>query len=534
MEHTANPQEKKPAIKASEDDQRSWIRIVTAEIPPPSLKDNTADADRLINTLKKHLAGDRVVMDLALIRDVPQALRNSHFKVGGIVFKDGEAWRVVDVADATQPLRVFGLAVDLGTSTLVLRLLDLTTGEAVDETSFVNPQIEIGADILTRIHFAAQEGGLERLQSLLLEGLNEKIRELAGRQGQSARSIVAMSVAGNTTMTHFFLGLDPYWICREPYIPAANRQELICGKELGMEVHPRAPVLVFPNVGSYFGGDVLAGVLASEMADQKDPCILVDVGTNAEVVIGNREWLMACAGAAGPALEGGVAQIGMMAGPGAIDSVAIDPSSGKLKVTTIDGHPPVGICGSGLIDLVAELYKSGYIDLQGRLVEERCGDRFMRIGGISHFIIVPAEGSGTTGPLTLSQPDIDALMRSKAAMYTILTTITNTVNVSMHEVRHFFVAGTFGSYINPRSAITIGMLPDLPLETFVPLGNTSLLGATHALLSFEAKEKIERIRKQITYLELNVNQEFMNLFTAARFIPHTDASLFPSVRVNPI
>jgi uncharacterized 2Fe-2S/4Fe-4S cluster protein (DUF4445 family) len=348
-----------------------------------------------------------------------------------------------------------------------------------------------------------------------------------------------MAIAGNTTMTHLFLGLDPHWICREPYIPVVNRPDLIKARELGLGINPEAPVLVFPNVGSYFGGDLIAGILASKMTEQDEVSFLVDVGTNAEVVIGNRDWLMACAGAAGPALESGVADMGMMAAPGVIDRVTIDPLTGAFTVGTIPerggsaenaNRGPVGICGSGLIDLASELFLAGMIDLRGKFVPDRCGERLTELDGILHLVVVPAEASGTGKPLTLSQIDIDGLIRSKAAMYTILTTISKTVNISFDEIGRFFVAGTFGSYIDPRSAINIGMIPDLPLKTYVSLGNTSLAGATLALLELNAQASLFRIRDQITYLELNVNQEFMNLFSAAKFLPHTDRSLFPSVK----
>jgi len=224
--------------------------------------------------------------------------------------------------------------------------------------------------------------------------------------------------------------------------------------------------------------------------------------------------------------------MGMMAGPGVIDHVRIGPHPGQFTIKTIGNNPAVGICGSGLIDLIAELFLAGMIDERGKYVIGKCGDRLMEIDHINHLVLVPPEDSKTGHALTLSQPDIDALMRSKAAMYTILTTITNTVNIPMHEVSRFYIAGTFGSFIDPQSAITIGMLPDLPLKTYIPLGNTSLEGATMALLSAEAREEMFRIRDQTTYLELNVNQEFMNAFSAAKFIPHTDRSLFPSVKMR--
>lgn len=511
---------------------KPWIKTISLEISQPSLKDNTADVDRLLKAIKKTLQTERVSIDFAFAKRLPHELRKYNYDVDAALFEDQNVWHLINIFPSNTKNDIHGLAVDLGSSTVVVRLVNLSNQQTENEVSFHNPQVEIGTDILARIHFAAQEGGLEKLQTLLVERLNRGIDQVAETHNICTSSIAAMSVAGNTTMTHLFLGLDPYWICREPYIPVINKPDRIRSKDLGLKLHREAPVLVFPNVGSYFGGDVIAGILASGMTEKAEPSILVDVGTNAEVVIGNSDWLMACAGAAGPALEGGVADMGMMAGPGVIDKIHIDPRSGQFAIETIGNSPAVGICGSGLIDLMAELFLAGLIDLRGKYVVGKCGDRLIDIDGINHLVIVPPEDSATGQALTLSQPDIDAMMRSKAAMYTILTTITNTVNVSMQEISRFYIAGTFGSFIDPQSAITIGMIPDLPLETYLPLGNTSLEGATMALLSAEAREQIFRIRDKITYLELNVNQEFMNAFSAAKFIPHTDKSLFPSVKVR--
>ncbi len=518
----------------------AWIKLVTPELAPPSLGDNTADVDRLVKGLRHRLDGMDVRVDFSLVKRLSRDLRACDYGVGGAVYGDGDSFRLIDVFDGRKTGAVYGLSLDLGSSTLVLRLVNLTSGETLDEISFNNPQIELGSDILTRIHFAGQEGGLEKLQGLVLDELNHQIGNLAEENDVARKSIVGMTVAGNTTMTHLFLGLDPHWICREPYIPVVNRPDLVKAGELNLKINPEAPVLVFPNVGSYFGGDLIAGILASKMTEHEAVSFLVDVGTNAEVVIGNRDWLMACAGAAGPALESGVADMGMMAAPGVIDSVVIDPDTGaftvgmiperETKVATQD-RGPIGICGSGLIDLVSQLFLMGMVDLMGKFVPDRCGKHLMEMDGIGHLIVVPAEVSGTGKPLTLSQIDIDGLIRSKAAMYTILTTISKTVNIPFSDIGRFFVAGTFGSYINPRSAINIGMIPDLPLETYVSLGNTSLAGATMALLGVDAQELLFQIRDQITYLELNVNQEFMNLFSAAKFLPHTDRSLFPSVKI---
>ncbi|MCG6881082.1 MAG: ASKHA domain-containing protein [Deltaproteobacteria bacterium] len=512
---------------------------MSPKLTAPSLGNNTADVDRLVKGLKHALAGTDVRVNFSLVKRLSRDLRRYDYGVEAVLYRDGDRWQLIDIFGGKEAKALHGLALDLGSSTLVLRLMDLSSEITLGEISFNNPQIEIGTDILTRIHFAGREGGLAKLRTLVLDAINLNTEKLVKESGVSPKSIVGMSVAGNTTMTHLFLGLDPHWICREPYIPVVNRPDVITACELALNINPQAPVLVFPNVGSYFGGDLIAGILASKMTEQEDVSFLVDVGTNAEVVIGNHDWLMACAGAAGPALESGVADMGMMAAPGVIDSVVIDPETGEFKIGTIAardgssaivGRGPIGICGSGLIDLVSELFLAGMIDLRGKFVPDRCGKRLVEMDGIRHLMVVPAYASGTGEPLTLSQIDIDGLVRSKAAMYTILTTISKTVNVSFDEIGRFFVAGTFGSYINPRSAINIGMIPDLPLDTYVSLGNTSLAGATMALLSLDAQKSLFHIRDQITYLELNVNQEFMNLFSAAKFLPHTDRSLFPSVK----
>jgi uncharacterized 2Fe-2S/4Fe-4S cluster protein (DUF4445 family) len=508
-----------------------WLTNIPLVMTPPSLNDNTADVDRVARELKKKFQTDRVVIDFSLWHRLPQMLRDSQYQVDLLAFEWQGGWNVIDVITPVKRQRVFGLAMDLGTSTVVLRLLDIASGESLDERIFPNPQIEIGTDILTRIHYAAQGDGLQRLKTLLIKGINKEIRAMARDRRIHPGAIAGISAAGNTTMSHFFLGLNPYFICREPYIPVVNRPGLIRAGELGLDVNPMAPVLIFPSVGSYFGGDLVAGILASGMTIQSEISLMVDVGTNAEVVIGNSEWLMACAGAAGPALEGGVASMGMMAGPGVIDRVRVDPVSAVFEIHTIGGLPPIGICGSGLIDLVAGLFMAGMIDLRGKFVPSKCGGRLTETDGIRSLTVVEPEKSGTAEPLMLSQSDIDGLMRSKAAMYTILTTVTQTVGVDIRTIKRFFVAGTFGAFIDPRSAITLGMIPDLPLEVYVPVGNTSLEGASRALLSREARDEMGQIRDRITYLELNVNQEFMNLFSAAKFIPHTDRSLFPSVKI---
>ena len=500
-----------------------WIRRTEISLEAPRLGDNRGDWDRLAQGIKRALGADRIEVDLPLMREIPSRLREGGYKAQAILHEIGRgAWRLMDLSTPGGEGTLWGIAADLGSSTIALRIVNLESGERAEEITLENPQREIGLDILTRIHYAAKPAGLADLQRLAAEGLNRGIQTLSEKSGVPLERIAGMTVAGNTTMAHLLLGLDPRWICREPYIPVANTFETIRAAEVGIRIHPEAPLLVLPNVGSYFGGDLIAGILSTGMSQKEEVSMLVDIGTNAEIVLGNKEWLIACAGAAGPALEGGVAGIGMAAGPGAIEKVRIDPYSGEVSVRTIQDEPPVGICGSGLIDLVAQLHLAGMIDRRGKFVTGGAV-RFHNEGdGPPSFVVVPSKASGTGEDLVLSQTDIDALLRSKAAMHTILTVMMGMVNVSVEELSTIFVAGTFGTYIDPLSAISIGMVPDLPLEKFRSVGNTSLEGATAVLLSGKGRDEAFRIRDRITYVELNVNQEFMNLFNAARFLPGRD------------
>lgn len=507
-----------------------WVRTIS--LTPPTLKDNTADTDRLLNALKTQLKTKTLDADLPLLKKLPKLLREFHYSVKCILFKDQNRWSLLDIKNSETNEPVAGIAVDLGTTRVVLRLIDMTNGRPMGETAFDNPQIEIGPDVLMRIHYADKPGGLEHLNRLIIEGLGGEIEKLCGRCGIQTTDIYVMALAGNTTMTHLFMGLEPRWIIREPYIPVINRPPLYLAEELGIHLHPRARMLIFPNVGSYFGGDLISGILYSGLSKTEETAILVDVGTNAEVVVGNKHWLIACAGAAGPALEGGVTKMGMMAGPGVIDTVVIDPHTREFSFKTIENQPPKGICGSGLIDLAAQLFLSGMIDFRGRLQAGKCGPRYLERDGVRHIVVVPKEEAFSGEDLLISQVDLDSLIRSKAAMYTILETITATVGLNLTEIEKFYVAGTFGSFIKPKSAISIGMIPDLPLERYIALGNSSLGGASLVLTTPAAVDEIDEIRDRITYLELNVNQEFMNRFSAAKFLPHTETSLFPTVKLS--
>jgi uncharacterized 2Fe-2S/4Fe-4S cluster protein (DUF4445 family) len=534
---------------------KGCVRYV--EIEKPVLGNNTADAQRLEQALKNEL-GKEVRIPWHLLKTLPSFLRSWDYKARAILFKDRHSWRLVDLVppilpDAglaesdfsgpglagpgltgSGPVRpVLGAAIDIGTTRVVIQLLDLESGKTLGEIGFDNPQVVIGPDVLARIHHSHKPGGLEQLQTLLVDGVNEHLARLCRTNGCATKDIYLLTGAGNTAMTHLFLGIEAFEIIREPYIPCVNIPDTLPARAIGLEINGNGLLFLFPNIGSYFGGDLIAGILFADLDKGQAPCLMVDVGTNAEIVVGSRDWLIACAGAAGPALEGGVSKMGMTAGPGVIDTVMIDPLTRKVEIHTIEDKKPVGICGSGMIDLAAALFLSGMIDIRGKFSRQACGNRLKEIEGILSFVLVDQIHSGTGRDIALTQVDLNSLTSSKAAMYTILEVIVkNTAGLEFEDLETFYVAGTFGSFINPSSAISIGMLPDIPLPRFKVLGNSSLGGAALLLKDPSVFDRIMEIRQSITYIELNVNQEFMNMFSGAKFYPHTDRSRFPSVSVD--
>lgn len=533
---------------------KAIVSVVHVEASPPQLSDNTADLDRLQQALAATLQdGQPLSVPYSCMTVVARGFRDAGF-AGFALLNNLEHGCSVVGFSAEEPSVVAAMALDLGTTHLEASLVNLQDGKTLAAANLENAQIRFGADILSRIHHGTaarrqqkvlaadfQDPGLDELQQTILRSINELAEELAQKASIPVQEIRALSVSGNTTMAHLFLGVDPYTLCREPYIPLFNRARGIEAGQLQLVISPVAPLFIMPSIGSYFGGDLISGILASGMARSEKTRMLIDVGTNAEVVLGNSEWLIACAGAAGPALEGGVARMGMRAGPGAIEYVAIDPQTFAIEYRTIGDVAPIGLCGSGLIDLVAALYLTQMIDIRGKFrdpskEEDKKRLAFMKKhlqsrGDETCFVLTSTSEREGAEDVVLEQIDLDAMIRSKAAMYAILRTLVNQVGIRFGELEEITVAGAFGRHINPERAITLGMLPDLPLSTYRPIGNSSLQGAEMVLLDEKARMECEQIVSSITYLELNVNQEFMIRFSGARFIPHTDPSLFPSVPI---
>ncbi len=498
------------------------------ELKPPKLGDNRSPEKRLRDGLVQELGQGPFHLPIHIARSLPGILSAADYKIQVVVVKDVCGWRICSCEPQSESVKVLGLAVDLGSTSVVFYLVDLHTGEIIQTLSKENPQRIHGEDILDRIIFA-QRGGLQRLHKEVLELFNKSASQMCTQAGADTTEIFFMTVAGNTTMCHFFLALDPSHICKEPYIPAANKFDLLSPQDLGLNINPSASIYVLPNVGSYFGGDLIAGILASGMAEREEISMLVDVGTNAEVVLGNKDWLVACAGAAGPALEGGILSCGMRAQPGAIERVEISPSDLSAKIKTIGNQPPNGLCGSGIIDLLASMFEAGLVDQTGKLLVERAPSRMIKVDHEWAYIVAPETETANGKPVYITQSDIKNLIRSKGAMYTILNVVIQSVGITFEDIENFYVAGAFGNYIDAQRAITIGMLPDIPLKKFKPLGNSAGQGAIRVLLEKDSLGKMDRICEKITYLEMNVRGDFMNQLTGALFLPHTDLSRFPSV-----
>ena len=506
-----------------------FVKKVYLELPAPSLNDNTADVDRLIKKIRKNERFSSAELSCYDFDSISATLRNSDFKVTPLLVEDKHGCRVIGVEPGDSSRRNFGVGVDIGSTRLAFYLLDLSSGKLLQKKSVDNPQIPHGEDILTRIIYARDPENKERLRRELVDCCNDTIASLAKDHGIGLHEIYCWSFAGNTTMTHFFLGLNPQNICKEPYIPVINRIPVMPVTGIGLCTNPGGVAYIFPNVGSYFGGDILAGILVTGMYRSEEVSILVDVGTNAEVVIGNKDWLIGCAGAAGPALEGGVVQVGMMAKPGAIDKVRIDRQTLEPEYSVIGDERPKGICGSGLIDLVAEMFEAGILDIQGKINTKLNHPRIKTVDDVPCYVVVFGRDSATGEDIAVTEVDIKILLKSKAAMFTILTIVARKVGLELKDISKFYVAGTFGNHIDPEKAITIGMLPDLPRERYIPVGNTSGIGAAQVLKCGHLIREVEDICNKITYIELNVNAELMAEFRGALFIPHTHRELFPSV-----
>ena len=496
----------------------------------PSLDDTMPDNERLEWALQAASGCERVVLPYFVLKKLAKVLRQSDFSVRVIAEQKNGVLTVYDVRPADNTHPVCALAIDIGTTTVSAVLVDLFTGKLLSKASAGNGQIRYGADVINRIIEQGKPGGVKRLQDAIIQQtLSPLIAAMCADAKAVASDIVRVCIASNTTMNHLFLGVDANPVRMEPYIPSFFRVEnLRCGG-LHLPVHPEAQLLIAPNIGSYVGGDITAGAFTSLIWDKDEFSLFIDLGTNGEIVFGNRDFMMSCACSAGPAFEGGDISCGMRATDGAIEAVKLDCATIEPTITVVGepGQKPVGICGSGIIDIIAELYRCGIISSKGKFVRE--GKRVVRDHhGMGRYVIAFAEESETGREISITEVDVDSFIRAKGAIFSAISIMLSSLDMDVSVLEHIYVAGGIGSGINMENAIRIGMFPDVEREKFAYIGNSSLAGAYAMARSDAAAEKVHEIAANMTYLELSTNPRYMDEFVAACFLPHTDAALFPS------
>jgi uncharacterized 2Fe-2S/4Fe-4S cluster protein (DUF4445 family) len=509
----------------------SRIRRVFLELSPPTLDDNIPDFERVRRALD-HLGFDasHLHMNYLVLKKLPTVLRESGWKATVSVFKVGAVLEVLDVFPGNAAETRYGAAIDIGTTTVVVYLVDMTNGHVIGQASTYNSQGKCGDDVITRIVYATERNGLQELQELAVGNINTMLSDLAEKNNVPHGMIDYIVAAGNTTMEHLFYGINPQFIREEPYIPVATFFPLVRGKSVGFRIDPQAIVYTMPNVASYVGGDITAGVLVSQIHKKDEVSLFIDIGTNGEIVLGNKDWLVTAACSAGPAFEGSGIKFGMRAMEGAIEEVEIDPATHEVNFRVIGDVKPIGICGSGMIDALAEMYLNGVIDQKGKIREEISSKRVRKGESGLEYVLAWRVESAINKEIVLTEADLDNLIRAKAAIYAGFATLLSQMGMTFANIEKLYIAGGFGRYIDVERAITIGMLPDLPVDRFQFLGNTSIIGAYYALLCDRLRHEAEEIARRMTYLELSVSRNFMDEYLSALFLPHTDLNAFPTVQ----
>ena len=498
---------------------------IVLKLPPPSLDDNISDLERLKRELAANGLGCLRV-PFRFMTNLARTVRKEKWEITLSAIHSEDCHEITGIFPGNRKAPQYGFAIDIGTTTVVVYLVDLTDGTLVDVASTYNSQIRFGDDVITRIVHATEHNEMENLHRAVISDINQLISILITNHEISAESIDCLVAAGNTTMTHFFLNLDPFAIREEPYIPTANIFPLSRAGDLRIKIRPDIPVYVFPCVASYVGGDIVSGLLATRMYEKEELSIFIDIGTNGEIVIGNSEWLMSAACSAGPCFEGSGIKHGMRATDGAIEGIKINPDTLEVEIKVIgDDTQPTGICGSGMIDAVAEMFLTGILDRKGRL-QKNLSDRVRDGEDGPEFVV----HYGDRQDIVLAEPDIENIIRAKAAIYAGFSTLLNEAGFTFDDVQKVYIAGGFGKFLDIEKAIILGLLPEMPKEKFEYMGNTSITGAYFCILSRKLRAQAERISMEMAYVELSVSRSFMDEYMSGLFIPHTDIDAFPGVK----
>jgi uncharacterized 2Fe-2S/4Fe-4S cluster protein (DUF4445 family) len=492
----------------------------------PSLANNIADHQRLDEGIRKKLKYRSMQMGLKIIKSLPEILREADYKITATVGLRREIAEVMDIEPGNTADQNYMAVVDMGTTTIVAHLVDAHTMKTIDAKACFNSQGIYGREV-TRRMITAEQKGVEELQRLLVEDINGLITVLGNANRVKLKDITAVVCAGNTAMGHFLLGLDPRNIRRFPYVPASVSPPPLRAAEVGLKINPRGLLYSLPGISGWVGSDITAGILFTRMNENDKLALLLDIGTNGEIVIGSREWLVATSASAGPALEGASVDCGMRAERGAIERVYLE--DGAIRFRTIDDHPAKGICGSGIIDLVAVLLAEGYINRSGRFLPDR-SPRVMEVDGVKRYILADGASSLNGRPVFITESDIENIITAKAAIFAAMKILVQRLELGFQDIERFYIGGAFGRYLDVENAIAIGLLPDIQRDRIQFVGNTSIQGAKIVAFYREALHKIERIREATTYYDLMGAEDYIEEFRKAMFLPHTDIEIFERSR----
>jgi len=503
------------------------IRKVFIRVPKPTLRDVRSDVQRLQDALEDIYGIKNVVIDYQLLKRLPNILRNSNWNATIAIWDERE---IISVEKGNTSEEAFGIAFDIGTSKIIGYLSNLLNGKLVATEFMENPQIMHGEDIISRISYASKSDvSLKELQELIVNCLNTIISEACKKSGLNPQHIYDVTVVGNTAMHHFFLGISPKHLGLSPFVPAVSGPIDEKARNLSLKVNPASSVYVFPVIAGFVGGDAVASIISTGIHEANELSMVLDIGTNTEVIIGDKHGLMAFSCASGPAFEGAHIKSGVKAITGAIEKLDIDPTSFEVNYQTIGGAKPIGLCGSAIIDAVANLLKCRVIDKEGKFTESSLSPRLGKINGEKVFVIVSKE-EGATHDIMVTQKDIREVQLAKAAIYTGCYILMKRKSIDQSDIKKLYIAGAFGNYIDPLNAKLIGMLPDVPTELIHFVGNAAGTGARMALISKKLRDAASSISRKVDYVELASEPDFQMEFTSAMFFPHRDLGRFPSLR----
>lgn len=505
------------------------------ELPEPTAQDNLPDVTRLVSHLKAQYDEHRLLVELPVIRKVPDVFRKEGFRVTATLARpvhEGRKTHIINIQPGDTTDRNYAIAMDIGTTTVYGQVIDLITGNVLAQHGEFNGQISYGEDVISRIVYAEKPGGLDKLHDVVIKTMNATIKKIVAQANIDPDEISTITIAGNTTMTQLLLKVNPRYMRRSPYVPASTLYPPIKAVSLGIDLGDHVAALVYPQISSYVGGDIVAGVMGSGIYRSEELTLYMDIGTNAEIVIGNKDWLACAACSAGPAFEGGGVKFGMRATKGAIEDFSIDPVTFEPMNITIGNVRPKGICGSGLITMVATFFEAGVINNLGKFNRDLNTRRIRETDGIYEYVLAWASETQIDRDVVLTEPDIDNLIRAKGAIYSGCMTLLEEVGLTVQNLERIILAGGFGSFVDLEKSITIGLLPEIDLDKITFIGNGSLLGAKMSCLTNRIRRDVVEVTRKMTNFELSETASYMKNYIASLFLPHTDMNNFPKVKAR--